>query len=130
MRGALGVGLGNHPHTLRLATGEQPRLVSLGLGQGTDAVGLLQRALVLRLALVALDRDRQLGLGDTALRLGHLLGLAQLALAHRRVALPGVGLELLRRHCRERSWWRICLIAPAPLAEVGVPISTSSSWRL
>jgi hypothetical protein len=70
-------------------------LLGLGLGKRPDLRGLLQRALVFGLALVALHRDAQFRLCDAALLLGAGLGLAQLAFFRRGRLLSRVGFDLL-----------------------------------
>ena len=61
-----GLGAGDRLDLLGLALAEDADLLGLGLGQRLDLRRLLQRPLVLGLALVALDGDRELGLGDEA----------------------------------------------------------------
>src|SRR4029079_8098764 len=71
-----------------LGFGRRERLDLRRLLLGTGQVGL---------ALVGLDRDRQLALRDRRLLAGARLGLAELALLDRCRLLPAVGLDLLER---------------------------------
>src|SRR4026208_402084 len=66
-RGALRVGAGNRLNAFGLAFAEDANLLGLGRRQRLNAGSLLARALVLRLTLVGLDADGQLGLGDERL---------------------------------------------------------------
>ena len=93
--GPLGLGLGERADLLGFALAEHARLLGLGLGQRLNLRGLLLSARVVGLALVRLDRDRDLGLGEQRLLLGARLGLAQLALLRGGPLLARVGLDLL-----------------------------------
>src|SRR5262249_47972991 len=74
-RRSLGLGAGERLHLLGLALAENADLLGLGLSQGLDLRSLLLGACVIGLALVGLDRDRQLRLRERGLLLGARLRL-------------------------------------------------------
>src|SRR5262249_30464734 len=94
-RRALGLGAGESLDLLRLTLAEDARALGFGLGERLDLRRLLLGPRILRLALVLLRQNRELRFRDRRLLLGARLGLAQLALLHRRLLLTAVGLYLL-----------------------------------
>src|SRR5207247_9668054 len=79
----------------RLALAEHAHLLGLGVRERLDLRRLLLRSREVRLALVRLNGDRDVGLGERGLLLRARLRLAQLALLDRRGLLARVGLDLL-----------------------------------
>jgi hypothetical protein len=73
---AFRLGAGQRLHLLGLALAEDADLLGLGLRERLDLRRLLLGAGVIRLALVRLDRDGQLRLGEDGLLLSPRLGLA------------------------------------------------------
>ena len=92
---SFGLGAGQGADPVGFARTEQPGLLGLGGRQGRDLRSLLLGTRQVGAALIGLDRDRQLRLGDRLLLTRAGLGLPQLALLDGGRLLTAVGLDLL-----------------------------------
>src|SRR5262249_4394245 len=115
-RGTLRLGAGQRLDLLRLALAEHADLLGLGLRERLDLRRLLLGAGEVGLALVGLDRDRELRLREHGLLLGARLRLAQLALLDGGLLLAVVGLDLLESDLTRAELCQDLLDLPAALA--------------